>query len=117
MGSGKVRTWGMTVLAAIHRCWAARISGLFSMTSRTRVVSSRRGSASTDAATASAPTCQPPNRARPRTPLTYRIMKENFIDTPHDHDYTLSNFPPRWDPTVYTLILPLTLVPPLTMHK
>src|SRR5215831_19303678 len=107
MGSGKVLTWGMTVLAAIHRCWAARISGLFSMTSRTRLGSSRRGSASTGAATASAPTCQPPNRARPRTQLTYRIIRENFIDTPHDHDCALTNFPPRWDTTVYALRLPL----------
>src|SRR5215510_4909082 len=106
MGSGKVLTCGMTVLAAIHRCWAARISALFTMTSRTRFVSSRRGgSASTDAATASAPTCQPPNRARPSTQLTYRIMRENFIDTPHDYDCALTNFPLRWDTTVYALRL------------
>src|SRR5262245_5061064 len=108
MGSGKVLTCGRTVLAAFHRCWAARISGLFSITSRTRFVSSRRGgSASTDAATASTPTCQPPHRARPSTPLTYRIMRANCIDTPHDYDCALTNFPPRWDTTVYALRLPL----------
>src|SRR6516162_10496725 len=84
MGSGNVLTCGMTALAASHRCCAARMSGLFSRASRTRLLSSRRGSASSGVAAASPAACQPPSSARPSTQRTHRLMtREGLIDTPH----------------------------------
>src|SRR6266702_8601718 len=56
------------------------MSGLFSMASRTRLLRSRRGSASSGAATASPPAGQPPNSVKPRAQLMYRKMREeDFI--------------------------------------
>src|SRR5262245_30405047 len=98
----------MTALDASQRCCAARMSGLFSMASRTRLLSSRRGSASSSSAPAGAPTGQFPSRANPSTQPTHRLrIREGFIETPHGSLLSSDPLSAMMGTTMCTLSWPL----------